>query len=75
MKKQDGAPLALTIGRACALLSIGRSTMYKWMQSGKIRAVKAGSKTLIPYAEAQRCLESLPPVYGPEDGGDDPCNA
>jgi len=45
-------------------LSIGRSTLYELMASGRIHAVKLGAKTLVPESELQRFASSLQRATG-----------
>ena len=45
-------------------LSIGRSTLYELMASGRIHAVKLGAKTLVPESELQRFASSLQRAAG-----------
>lgn len=52
--------LALTIPDAVKASGIGRSTLYELMKDGRIKARKAGSRTLIPYAELEAYLAALP---------------
>jgi len=47
-------PLTHQIPAACTRLSVGRSTLYELIKSGRIRAIKAGKRTLIPEVELQR---------------------
>ena len=51
--------LALTVNDFCAACSIGRSTFYEEVKAGRIRVLKAGKRTLIATAEAQRWLDRL----------------
>ena len=39
---------ALRVSEACASLSITRSKLYEEVAAGRIKALKAGSRTLIP---------------------------
>jgi len=39
---------------ACMLLGISRSTLYTWIQKGKIRAVKVGSQWKVPVSEVKK---------------------
>src|SRR3546814_19793085 len=48
-------PLAVRIKTAVELTGIGRSTLYRLINSGEIETVKIGRSTLIPY----RCLKKL----------------
>jgi excisionase family DNA binding protein len=54
------APIALGIAEACALLGVGRTTIYSLIKAGSLRAVKVGRRTVILSADLQRYAESLP---------------
>ena len=55
------APLgALTIPSFCQHFGVGKSFFYKEMEAGRITTRKAGKRTLIPVAEAERWLAALP---------------
>ncbi len=56
----DGHPLAYRVKEACDKLSISRSTLYEEIAAGRLKAVKCGSRTLIPTAAAKSWLHSLP---------------
>ena len=47
--------LAYSIREACAVLSLGKTTIFSLIKDGKIRAVRIGGRTLIP-AESLRAL-------------------
>ncbi len=53
-------PLALSINEATRVLSTSRSAIYRYLKSGRLRAIKAGSKTLIPVDSAREFLASCP---------------
>ena len=40
--------IALSIREACAASSLGRTTIYSLINSGALRAVRVGGRTLIP---------------------------
>lgn len=44
----------------CAMSGVARTTIYSWIAEKKIRAVKAGSATLIELASVEAHLASLP---------------
>lgn len=44
----------------CEAHGIGRTTFYAEVAAGRIRPVKAGRRMLVPAAEGQRWLASLP---------------
>jgi len=50
------APLAHKIPDACRRIGIGRTALYELIKTGEIRAIKIGSRTLIPEAELQRVI-------------------
>jgi excisionase family DNA binding protein len=56
------APAAYTVNSFCEAFGIGRTKLYELIGSGAIRALKLGSKTLIPASEGVRFLESLPAI-------------
>ena len=51
---------ALRVREACVSLSISRSKLYEEVAAGRIKALKAGSRTLIPVASIDAWLSSLP---------------
>ena len=51
---------ALRVREACDSLSISRSKLYEEVAAGRIKALKAGSRTLIPVASIDAWLNSLP---------------
>jgi len=53
-------PLAVPMTRVPDWLGISRSKAYEEIAAGRLRAVKCGSKTLIPYASGEAWLASLP---------------
>jgi excisionase family DNA binding protein len=54
--------LAFSVAEAIRVTGIGRSTLYALMSSGKLRAIKLGSRTLIPAEELRRFMKALPPA-------------
>ena len=54
------ADFAFTVHEFCELHKIGRTRLYKEIQSGRLEAVKVGSKTLILPGAAERWLRALP---------------
>lgn len=60
---QSDAPRALTpdtlltVPEAAAALRIGRTHLYKLVGEGKLRTVKLGARTLVPYREIQRFID------------------
>ncbi len=57
--------MLFTVLEACTRLKIGRTTFYKLIGSGELRALKFGKKTLIAEEELDRWIASLP-LYCPQ---------
>jgi excisionase family DNA binding protein len=51
--------LTVTIPQACNMTGLGRSTMYRLFDEGKIPKLKVGNRTLIKVADLQAYIESL----------------
>jgi excisionase family DNA binding protein len=56
-------PAVYTISEACAAARIGRSTLYKHIRVGDLRAIKIGSRTCIPIDELYRWLNAMPTSF------------
>ncbi len=52
-----GAPLAYSIKEASRATSLGRTRIYQLIATGRLEAVKIGSRTLIPAAALHKLLE------------------
>lgn len=52
----------LTIQEACTYSGIGKTKLYEAINSGKLKARKAGKRTLILAHDLRRYLSSLPLV-------------
>lgn len=52
--------IAVTLREATALSGIGRSSLYKLFNAGKLTPRKAGKRTLILFAELESYVQSLP---------------
>jgi excisionase family DNA binding protein len=55
-------PIVLTVSEACALGRFGRTFFYKMISSGKLRAMKNGSRTVVLASDLTRLLENLPQI-------------
>ena len=54
------SPIAVTIPEAVRLSGLSRSGIYEALKRRSITALKSGRRTLIPYADLQAYLASLP---------------
>ena len=52
--------LAYSINRTAKALGVGRSTIYKLIKTGKVDALKIGTRTLITTASIARLTEARP---------------
>jgi hypothetical protein len=57
------APLGYRIDEFVRVSGIGRSSTYGYMRSGRLKAVKAGCRTIITAESAHELLRSLPLAY------------
>ena len=53
--------LAHSIPEVCSIASVGRTSLYKAIQSGALRAVKHGRRTLILHHDLLRWVHPSPP--------------
>ena len=51
--------IAYSIPQFCAACAVGRTFVYDEIKAGRLRAVKAGRRTLIDAGEARRWFASL----------------
>ena len=58
-------PLALTVNETTRVLSTSRSAIYRYLKAGRLRAIKVGTRTLIPMDSAREFLASCPPYETP----------
>lgn len=60
-----GRPTMLSAERAMQILdarlgiTVGRSTFYRWMQTGRLFSIKLGGKIFIPLSEMETIVERL----------------
>jgi excisionase family DNA binding protein len=53
-------PLSVSVDEAARLLGLGRSNVFKLLESGEIRSVKVGSRRLVP----RKALEEFLAEHG-----------
>jgi excisionase family DNA binding protein len=51
-----------SIAEACAVAGIRRTTLYKSISAGELRAIRIRGRTLILARDLHRWLEGMPPV-------------
>ena len=54
--------IAYSIAEACAVAGIRRTTLYKEIRSGGLRAVKIGGRTIILVDDLRRWLNGRPSI-------------
>mgnify|MGYP000893374947 FL=1 len=57
-------PLALRPQAAADMLSVDRTTLYKWERENRLRMVRVGGATLVPMSEIKRILAGVLLVKG-----------
>jgi excisionase family DNA binding protein len=55
-------PAVYSIAEACAAAGIRRTTLYKEIRLGGLRAVKIGGRTVILVDDLRRWLDGRPPI-------------
>jgi excisionase family DNA binding protein len=53
-------PILLRIGEVCSMLGMSKSTIYREIQSGNLRALKIGKSIRVSQEEVNRYVESIP---------------
>lgn len=65
-------PILVSVPEAARMLSVCRATFYKLLETGDVRAVKHGRRTLIPVTALRAYAASLPemqPTRSSSGGG------
>lgn len=60
MSAANDNKLAFSVTEAAEALSVGRSTIFDLMKSGRLRRVKIGAKTVIPRSSLEALLAETP---------------
>jgi excisionase family DNA binding protein len=60
-----------SLAEARAIARVGRTTIYKAIRNGELRAVKVGRRTLILQGDLYRWLEGSPPIVPKQGDSDD----
>lgn len=58
MADSENRVFAMTVNEACVALSLGRSSVYKLLAEGKLKAIKLGRATRIPTSSVRALVEN-----------------
>lgn len=68
---EGGSPrrLLLTVDAAASALGIGRSHLYRYVQTGELRSIKIGRSRRIPVAALEKFIEQLQTEQAENEAG------
>lgn len=55
-QKFNSKPLSVSINEACKTINIGRTKLYELINSGTIKTIKIGRKTLVVYSSLENLV-------------------
>jgi hypothetical protein len=61
-------PIAYTIAEACSASRAGRTSLYRAIRAGKLRARKRGRRTITLASDLLSWLDSMTPIALTDDG-------
>lgn len=57
MIANDNQRIAYGVQEAAHAMSVGKSTVWRWIAEGKVQTRKLGGRTLIPHSELEKLLQ------------------
>lgn len=54
--RSDPPKIAYSIKEACEATSLGRTTLYKYIAEGRLKAIRIGGRTVIPAGGLQALI-------------------